>query len=114
MGVMFSGIFQNSMPQFRAVLSINLIISILFFMFYVYKIVKANPESSKNLTKAIRSTKNAAGSAVYRTGQGLMTLKQKTTPIAIQTGRRIKNAPKTVLNMGKYSPHIRYKIHSAN
>lgn len=138
MGVMFSGLLKNTMTQFTAVISINLIISILFFIFYVYKIIKANPESSKNFTKAVRSTRDAAGSAVYMTGKGLdnvgratakgihtvgkatakgihgagMTLKQKTTPIALQTGRRLKKGVNTVLNMGKHTPHFKYKIYS--
>lgn len=51
MGVLFSGLAQHTMKPFTTFIAINLSVSILCFLFYVYKIIKANPNSTKNFTQ---------------------------------------------------------------
>jgi len=51
MGVLFSGLAQHTMKPFTTFIAITLSVSILCFFFYVYKIIIANPNSTKSFTQ---------------------------------------------------------------
>ena len=51
MGVLFSGLAQHTMKPFTTFIAITISFSILCFFFYVYKIISANPNSTKNFTQ---------------------------------------------------------------
>jgi hypothetical protein len=66
MGVLFSGLAQHTMKPFTTFIAINLSVSILCFMFYVYKIIKANPNSTKNFTQGATMVGKGALSGIEK------------------------------------------------
>ena len=61
MTILFSGLSEKNMKPLNATLSINLCFSIGCFIFYVIKIIKANPESAESLASGVASVVKSAG-----------------------------------------------------
>ena len=66
MGVLFSGLAQHTMKPFTTFIAINLSVSILCFLFYVYKIIKANPNSTKNFSQGATMVGKGALSGIEK------------------------------------------------
>jgi len=73
MAILFSGLSEKNMKPFTATLSINLCLSIGCFIFYVIKIIKANPDSARTALDIAKSASKKAGqygtAAVKKSGQ---------------------------------------------
>lgn len=77
MTILFSGLSEKNMKPFTTTLSINLCFSIGCFIFYVVKIIIANPESTQSLVNGLTaagegplSVLNSTGEVIKNTYQG--------------------------------------------
>ena len=69
MTILFSGLSEKNMKPFTTTLSINLCFSIGCFIFYVVKIIIANPESTQSLVNGLTAAGEGSLSVLNSTGE---------------------------------------------
>lgn len=96
MAILFSGLSEKNMKPFTTTLSINLCFSIGCFIFYVVKIIKANPESARTALDIAKSAGNSTLSGLKTAGNttlsGLKTAGEGSLSVLNSAGKGIKDA----------------------
>ena len=96
MTILFSGLSEKNMKPLTATLSINLCFSIGCFIFYVIKIIKANPESAQSLASSLASAGDGLASGLTSAGNslasGLASAGDGLANVVTSTGKGIKDA----------------------